>query len=105
MEYIVVCVKNGTRTVVDIVTNIDQVTTVIENNHVDDITFLDGIIEAEFKYYVENTNKYEKGVYMIETSDKIKVYDVSTIISFGYIYNSVKRKITLVGEYEIVLGD
>lgn len=105
MEYIVVRVKNGSRVVVDVVNDIDCVTDVIENNHIEDITFLDGITEAEFKYDVDFSNKYEKGVYMIETSDKIMLYDVSTVISFGYLYNSVKRKISIFGEYEIVLGD
>lgn len=105
MEYIVVNVKNGTRTVVDIVTTVDQIITVIENNHVENIRFLNGITEAEFKYDVEFTNKYEKGVYMIETSENIKLYEISTVISFGYLFNSVKRKTSLFGVYEIVLGD
>jgi len=104
MEYIIVSVKNNTRTVVDIVPDIDQVITVIENNHPEDIIFLDGITEEEFKYDVLNSNKYETGFHLIETSDKIKLFNISTVISFGYLYNSANRKINLVAEYEIVLG-
>jgi hypothetical protein len=49
------------------------------------------------------SDKYKDGVYIIANDDDhIRVYQVDTIFSGGYVYNSVYRDKTLIDEYMVI---
>lgn len=105
MKYLIISLVKGNRRIVDQISDLDSVRWVIEDDNVDDLTFLEGMDKDKFMNEVHLTNLYDDGSYLIETRDKLELYQVKTKISFGYIYNGVDRTTKLIKEYEIVVDD
>ena len=54
---------------------------------------------------VAKLDKYDNGLYIVECPEKIVILEVSTNISFGYLFNSAVRNIKLIDTYEIIVEE
>lgn len=102
--YHLVKVEKKQRFVVQTVDDIDDVITIIENQYPEQCNYLEDVHHDDFLNEVNNGNKYESGLYIVELPDCINVYRVCTKIYYGYLFNSAQRESKLVDRYELVLN-
>ena len=103
MPFHLVKVMKNVRCLIQTVDDIEKVIPFIEDQYSEHCEFLENVDYDDFKKAVEESNKYESGLYIVEHPDCINVYRVSTKIYYGYLYNCAEREIKLIDRYELVL--
>ena len=96
-------VKKGNRNIICTVEDVDYIFVYLENRYVDKLQYIKNVNYDDFKDEVENGNKYEQGLYLLEIPNSLNVYRVSNKISYGYLYNKMQKVIKLVDCFDVEL--
>lgn len=104
-QFYLVHVTKNERHLIGSTDELNQIIEFIEDQYVDPIVHLEDVSIDEFKNEATNASDFDNGLYIIEEIDSINVYQVKTLISFGYLYNSAEREIKLKDRYELVVND
>ena len=84
--------------------DVKDIINAIELRYDDPIKYLEDITPYEFEERVL-LNEYNPSYYIIEDTNKVLVYKVKTVISTGYLYNSVYKEFKIVDEYYLALEE